>query len=69
MAPTGLNAAGLRSERLDWEGLRTQSLEPGGFGAERVTIWYLYDFSSHNALAHTCQGLSYYVWNLLKTPS
>lgn len=27
--------------RLDWQTLRTQSLQPGGFGEERVTIWYV----------------------------
>ncbi|KAF8812134.1 hypothetical protein BYT27DRAFT_7160272 [Phlegmacium glaucopus] len=25
--------------RLDWQTLRTKSLQPGGFGEERVTIW------------------------------
>lgn len=27
--------------RLDWQTLRTQSLQPGGFGEERVLIWYV----------------------------
>ena len=26
---------------LDWDGLRKQSLLPGGFGDERVSIWYV----------------------------
>ena len=26
--------------RIDWQSLRTQSLQPGGFGEERITIWY-----------------------------
>lgn len=27
--------------RLDWQSFRTQSLQPGGFGEGRVTIWYV----------------------------
>jgi hypothetical protein len=35
---TGINKE--KYTRLDWQTLRTQSLQPGGFGEERVTIWY-----------------------------
>ncbi|KZV64179.1 hypothetical protein PENSPDRAFT_690995 [Peniophora sp. CONT] len=40
MPPLPLNTVDLRlNEKIDWEALRKRSLEPGGFGEERVTIW------------------------------
>lgn len=30
---------------VDWKELRERSLKPGGFGKERVKIWYIWNFS------------------------
>lgn len=29
-------------DSLDWDSLRLQSLEPGGFASERAYIWYVF---------------------------
>jgi len=29
---------------VDWENFRERSLKPGGFGKERLKIWYIWRF-------------------------
>lgn len=36
-----LNAVDGTGTSLDWEALRVQSIEPYGFGPERVRLWYV----------------------------